>query len=65
MEMSGQRHAPAALLQEKKPDTIEQEDGWAPEPVWTILKGALSILQDFRNMPLRNFGVSLAQSLNP
>jgi hypothetical protein len=32
MEMSGQRHATAALL---PPVPIVQEAGWAPEPVWT------------------------------
>jgi len=31
MEMSGQLHAPAALL----PVPTELEVGWAPEPVWT------------------------------
>jgi hypothetical protein len=30
--VSGQRHAPAALL---PPVPIVQEAGWAPEPVWT------------------------------
>ena len=65
MEMSGQGHAPAALPQGKEPGTIEQEAGWAREPVWTILKGVLSILQDFRNKPLQNFGPSLTQLLNP
>jgi hypothetical protein len=35
--MSGQRHAPAALLLPGKgpPLPIVQEAGWAPEPVWT------------------------------
>jgi hypothetical protein len=32
MGVSGQRHAPAALL---PPVPIVQEAGWAPEPVWT------------------------------
>jgi hypothetical protein len=34
--VSGQRHAPAALLPPGKgpPVHIGQEDGWAPEPVW-------------------------------
>jgi hypothetical protein len=37
MAVSGQRHAPAALLPTGKgpPVPIEQEAGWAPEPVWT------------------------------
>jgi hypothetical protein len=37
MGMSGQRHAPAALLPPGKgpPVPIVQEAGWAPEPVWT------------------------------
>jgi hypothetical protein len=37
MEVSGQRHAPAALLPPGKgpPVPIVQEAGWAPEPVWT------------------------------
>jgi hypothetical protein len=35
--VSGQRHAPAALLPPGKgpPVPIVQENGWAPEPVWT------------------------------
>jgi hypothetical protein len=35
--VSGQRHAPAALLSPGKgpPVPIVQEAGWAPEPVWT------------------------------
>jgi hypothetical protein len=32
MGVSGQRHAPAALL---PPVPIVQEAGWAPEPIWT------------------------------
>jgi hypothetical protein len=37
MGVSGQRHAPAALLPQGKgpPVPIVQEAGWAPEPVWT------------------------------
>jgi hypothetical protein len=37
MGMSGQRHAPAALLPPGKgpPVPIVQEAGWASEPVWT------------------------------
>jgi hypothetical protein len=37
MGLSGQRHAPAALLPPGKgpPVPIVQEAGWAPEPVWT------------------------------
>jgi hypothetical protein len=37
MGVSGQRHAPAALLPPGKgpPAPIVQEAGWAPEPVWT------------------------------
>jgi hypothetical protein len=37
MGVSGQRHAPAALLPPgKRPAvSIVQEAGWAPEPVWT------------------------------
>jgi hypothetical protein len=34
MGVSGQRHAPAALLPPGK-EPIVQEAGWAPEPVWT------------------------------
>jgi hypothetical protein len=36
MGVSGQRHAPAALLPPGKgpPVPIVQEAGWAPEPVW-------------------------------
>jgi hypothetical protein len=35
--VSGQRHAPAALLPPGKGPTVPivQEAGWAPEPVWT------------------------------
>jgi hypothetical protein len=37
MGVSGQRHAPAALLALEKgpPVPIVQEAGWAPEPAWT------------------------------
>jgi hypothetical protein len=37
MGVSGQRHAPAAILPPGKgpPVPIVQEAGWAPEPVWT------------------------------
>jgi hypothetical protein len=37
MVVSGQRHAPAALLPPGKgpPVPILQEAGWAPEPDWT------------------------------
>jgi hypothetical protein len=37
MGVSGQHHAPAALLPPRKgpPVPIGQEAGWAPEPVWT------------------------------
>jgi hypothetical protein len=37
MGVSGQRHAPAALLPPGKgpPVRIVQEAGWVPEPVWT------------------------------
>jgi hypothetical protein len=37
MGVSGQRHAPAALLPPGKgpPVPVVQEAGWAPEPVWT------------------------------
>jgi hypothetical protein len=37
MGVSGQRHAPAALLPPGKgpPVPIGREAGWAPEPVWT------------------------------
>jgi hypothetical protein len=36
MEMSGQLHAPAALLPGKEPLVpIGYEAGWAPEPFWT------------------------------
>jgi hypothetical protein len=37
MGVSGQRHAPAALLPPGKgpPVPIVLEAGWAPEPVWT------------------------------
>jgi hypothetical protein len=35
--VSGQRHAPAALLPPGKGSLVPigQEAGWAPEPVWT------------------------------
>jgi hypothetical protein len=37
MGVSGQRHAPAALLPPGKWPAVPivQEAGWAPEPVWT------------------------------
>jgi hypothetical protein len=36
MEMTGQHHTPAALLQGKTPVPIKQEVGCAPEPVSTF-----------------------------
>jgi hypothetical protein len=38
MEVSGQLHAPASLPPGKYPPPvpIEQEAGWAPEPIWTL-----------------------------
>jgi hypothetical protein len=37
MEVNGERHAPTALYPRGKGPSvpIEQEAGWAPEPVWT------------------------------
>jgi predicted GH43/DUF377 family glycosyl hydrolase len=35
--VSGQRHAPAALLPGKEP-RYKLEVGWAPEPVWTLIE---------------------------
>jgi hypothetical protein len=38
MEGSNQLHAPTALSSGKEPPApIEQEAGWAPEPVWTVV----------------------------
>jgi hypothetical protein len=41
--VSGQRHAPDALLPPGKgpPVPIVQEAGWAPEPVWTQVRGKI------------------------
>jgi hypothetical protein len=40
MEVSGQLHAPDALLPGKEPPiTTGQEAGCAPEPVWTWWRG--------------------------
>jgi hypothetical protein len=37
MEVSGQLHGPAALSPRKETlVSIEQEAGWAPEPVWAL-----------------------------
>ena len=33
--VSGQQHAPATYTPGKDPVPIEQEAGWAPEPLWT------------------------------
>jgi hypothetical protein len=45
MGVSGQRHAPAALLPPRKgpPVPIGQEAGWVPEPVWTQRINPLSL----------------------
>lgn len=36
MEVSGQIHAPAALLPAEKPPVQMNKRGWAPELVWTL-----------------------------
>ena len=37
MEVSGQPHAPVTLTMDKEhPILLEEECGWAPEPVWTF-----------------------------
>jgi hypothetical protein len=37
MEVSGQLHAPTALIPEKSPEVpIGWEAGWGPEAVWTL-----------------------------
>jgi hypothetical protein len=45
MGVSGQRHAPAALLPLGKgpPVPIGQEAGWASEPVWTQRRKEISL----------------------
>jgi hypothetical protein len=45
MGVSGQRHAPAALYPRGKDLVpIGQEAGWAPEPVWTEVRGKILLL---------------------
>jgi hypothetical protein len=40
LEVRGHIHAPSALPKAKEhPASIEQEAGWAPEPVWTMWRG--------------------------
>jgi hypothetical protein len=59
MGVSGQRHAPAALLPPGKgpPVPIVQEAGCAPEPVWTEVIGKiLRIINLFNVGDLRNEG---------
>jgi hypothetical protein len=36
MDVSGHLHIPIALPQEIESILIEQDVGWAPEPVWTF-----------------------------
>jgi hypothetical protein len=49
MVVSGQLHAPPALAQGKNtPLPIEQEVGWAPEPVWTLSSTEKSVPADNR-----------------
>jgi len=37
MNVSGQIYAPAALFSVNEPSVpVEQEAGWAPQPVWTL-----------------------------
>ena len=57
--MSGQLHASAVLLVRKKTVTIEQETGWAPEAVWTILRTEKSLVPaglQTPNRPARSTG---------
>jgi hypothetical protein len=42
--LGGQRHAPAALPQEREAVPIVQEAGWAPGPVWTVAEKILPFL---------------------
>jgi hypothetical protein len=37
-EVSSQLHAPATLPRERTQVPIEQEAGWAPESLWTVVK---------------------------
>ena len=39
MEVGGQRHTAATLLPGRGLAPIQQEAGWAPEPVWTFVFG--------------------------
>jgi hypothetical protein len=44
MQVSGQLQAPAALPPQKvRLVPIEQEDGWVPEPIWTLWRGEESL----------------------
>jgi hypothetical protein len=43
MEVSSQFHTSAALYLEKElPIHTEQEAGWAPEPIWTLVESILA-----------------------
>jgi hypothetical protein len=51
MEVSGQLHAPGALLPGKGPPvSIGQEAGWAPKQVWTLWR---------RENPLTHAGIDI------
>jgi hypothetical protein len=52
MDMSGQLHAPVSLPPWKEP--IEEEAGWAPEPVWTLWRRGKSL-----PLPGIEFGVHM------
>jgi hypothetical protein len=61
MGVSGQRHAPAALLPPGKgtPVPIGQEAGWAPEPVWTQRLQEKSFAPAGNRTPTARFNIDI------
>jgi hypothetical protein len=54
MEVSGQRHAPAAFTPGKDPVPIEQEAGWVRGPVWIVAENLAFTGIRSPDLPARN-----------
>jgi hypothetical protein len=63
MELSGQLHAPAALLPGKEP--LVPIGWWAPEPVWTTWKKEKTCISGNRSRAVQPVGIQTELSRLP